>query len=495
MKKKKVFTPLNISYPIQKYSNSLVVGGLLGLVVIAVGLIITIKIKNDLAFSPIFGTPIFSFVGVALTIYAGVFVFRKLGLREGEQMRLYREMLDHELTTINDLWEIIAIDENVATFADDSSKIFLRCEKGYLISRPGTHFETHQVNVQHFLKHLLDKGYYVDYYNMRNRDANTEPLVSLEEDLNSNPNSFLRDYGNSVIKFCRELEYQCTESEIEYYVITSRDPNLSVYLESSVETAVEYLQGSLYTDVQICDVNGIVDFLELFNKISGINVTDMLAGNVVKTDQMVVKVLKVLGANSNKTSTGTMTSEEQEEYDQFLEEYNAFEQSMQDAKKRKKKKNANMVKQSSKSPLKPVPIDAGNNIVAPIDMTKAVPVMPSPVIDDEDEILDDDEVIKDINDDDEILDDEVIENDDNEIIDDEVIEKDDEDIYDIDFDELIGNTSNESDYKEVNKNDNHEILDEDVDDIDNSDSYDSDDDEDDIYDIDFDELYDENNSK
>ena len=381
MKQNKIFTPLNISYPIQKYSNLLIVGGIGGVLVAIIGIIITFKIKSDLAFSPIFGTGLFGIVGSLASLYAGLFLFRKVGLREGEQMRLYTEMLDHELTTINDLWEIIAIDNCIATYADNSSKIFLKCEKGYVISRPTGHDEIHRTKVEQFMKYLLDKGYYIDYYNWRDRNANTAPLDALEGRLANNPNSFLRDYGNAAIKFCRQLESECTDSEIEYFVICSRNPNASVYLESSVEAAAELLQGSLYEDIQICDIDGIIEFLEEINKIKGINVSEMLSGNVVKTEQKVVHVLKVIGATTNVDTTTDRNEEEELAYQQFLLEFQQMEET------RKSSKPKRNLAQTRRDGLKPIPLD-GNNIVEdtpipiPSDIPTPIPItsdMPTPV--------------------------------------------------------------------------------------------------------------------
>lgn len=372
MKQDKLFTPLNISYPIQKYSNSLIIGGIVGVVISIIGIIITFKIKSDLAFSPIFGTSIFAVIGIFLSLYIGLFAFRKIG-GERNQMRLYNDMIEHELTTINDLWEIIALDGCVATFADNSAKVFLKCERGYVIGRSTDHNKLHKEKVMQFLKFLLSKGYYIDYYNWRDRDANTVPLDDLEDKLNSNPNEFLRNYGNSVIKFCRELEYQCTDSEVEYFVIASRDPNLSAYLESSVEAAAEYLQGSLYEDIQICDIDGIIEFIELTNKIKGVNVSEMLSGNVIKTDQKVVRVIKVIGATSEINATEERNLEEEAEYQKFLQEYEQLEQLRKESSKQRK----NLAHQNRQSVLKPVPID-GNNIITandvPVPINSNVPI-------------------------------------------------------------------------------------------------------------------------
>ena len=351
MKDKKIFTPLNISYAIQKYSNRLIVGGLLSIVVFVVGLIVVIKIHSDLAFSPIFGSAIFVVLGLLLVLYFTVFVFRKIGLQEGEKLRLYKEMLDHESTTINDLWDVMTVDNNLFTFADDSAKIFLRCEKGYLVSRPKKHQEIHQRCIEQFLKSLLDKGYYIDYYNWRNRDANTAPLDDLEDKLRTNPNKFLKEYGSATIKFCRELEYGCTDSEVEYFIITSRDPHLSPYLESSVEASVECLQGSLYEDVRICGINEFVTFVEEFHKISGININALMSGNMLNTEQEVVKIIKVYGLKPKAEDAQQQSDEDEELYMKFLEEFNELEQQSKESLKRKK--NSNLVKRNGAPVAKP----------------------------------------------------------------------------------------------------------------------------------------------
>lgn len=350
MKDKKIFTPLNISYAIQKYSNRLIVGGLLSIVIFVIGLIVVMKIHSDLAFSPIFGSAIFAVLGLLLVLYFTIFVFRKIGLQEGEKLRLYKEMLDHESTTINDLWDVMTIDNNLFTFADDSAKIFLRCEKGYLVSRPKKHQEIHQKCVEQFLKSLLDKGYYIDYYNWRNRDANTAPLDDLEDKLRTNPNKFLKEYGSATIKFCRELEYGCTDSEVEYFIITSRDPHLSPYLESSVEASVECLQGSLYEDVRICGINEFVTFVEEFHKISGININALMSGNMLNTEQEVVKIIKVYGLK-HKEDVQQQSNEDEDLYMKFLEEFNELEQQSKESLKRKK--NSNLVKRNGVPVSKP----------------------------------------------------------------------------------------------------------------------------------------------
>lgn len=379
MKDKKIFTPLNISYVIQKYSNRLILGGLLSIIIFVAGLIVVMKMHSDLAFSPIFGSTIFVVLALLFVLYFTIFVFRKVGLQEGEKLRLYKEMLDHESTTINDLWDVMTVDNNLFTFADDSAKIFLRCEKGYLVSRPKKHQEIHQRCVEQFLKSLLDKGYYIDYYNWRNRDANTAPLDDLEDKLRSNPNKFLKEYGSATIKFCRELEYGCTDSEVEYFIITSRDPHLSPYLESSVEASVECLQGSLYEDVRICGINEFVKFVEEFHKISGINVNALMSGNMLNTEQEVVKIIKVYGLKP-KENVPQQSNEDAELYEKFLAEFNELEQQSKESLKRKK--NSNLVKRNGTPVVKPNAITP-NKITQP----KLKPVK-KVVVEDKDDDLD-----------------------------------------------------------------------------------------------------------
>ena len=381
MKKSKVFTPLNLSFSIQKYSNSLIIGIALGVIVLTIGIIITVKASVDLMFSPIFGSGWFKAFGFFVSFYVALFIFRKVGLREHELTRLYNEMIDHEITTINDLWDILSLDGAVATYADNSCKVFLRCEKGFVISRPEQHREQHYKALEQFLKFLLDKGYSIDYYNYRDRNANTEPLANLEDRLNSNPNRFLRDYGNSVIKYCRNLEYQCSDSEIEYFVITSRDQNMSAYLEASVESATEFLQGSLYEDIRICGMDDIVEFIELINRIKGINIQEMLTSNALRTTQKVINVIKVFGANDSIDDSNSIESgyvDDNDELNEMLELLNTIEEDKRKSRKR------NLARKRAESDIKPVSPTA-NNIISEDDIP--IPIeddaMPMPITDDD----------------------------------------------------------------------------------------------------------------
>lgn len=375
MKKDRMFTPLNISYPIQKYSNALLIGVILALIIFVCGIIITFKVSNDMMFSPVFGSNLFKVIGVILSLWIALFVFRKIGLKEHELRRLYEEMIDHEITTINDLWDIIALDGPIATYQDDSCKIFIKCEKGYVVSRPPAHEEHHRKCFERFIGELFNRGYYVDYYNWHDRDGNTKPLEKLEEKLGSNPNNFLRNYGNSTIKFCRELSYSCTESEIEYFVVSCRDRNNAAYLESSVIAAVEHLQGSLYSDIRICEIDDIVEFLEEINKIQGININDMLTGNALKTNQKVVEILDIIGVvDDDDESIEEDNIEDNEELQEFIaimEEANAI---------RRKRGFGNLLSRNSTKDIKSRPNNA-NNI---IDMSS----VPIPIDDIEDDIID-----------------------------------------------------------------------------------------------------------
>lgn len=386
--KDKQFMPLNISYAQKKVSDRRLIFTGLSLVIMVICIILVVKIHYDYPFSGILGSGLFLYGGVGASMYFGIFLIRKLAFQERELMRLYKEMLAHEMTTINDLWEILAVEDDMARYYDDTTKIFLRCEKGYVIGREPKHEEMHRAKVRDFINHITTRGYFIDYYNWHNQDANTKPLDELEKKIRVNPNARLRAIGADLLKSCRELEYACEDSEIEYWVISADTARDAAYLRSTVESAAKILIGSLYTDVTICNLEGIVEAIEIIYKIKGINVNSLLSGQFETTTQRVVRVLRAI----RDDVTETPDTSEDENYNKFLEMLEeADNRRKEEAKQQKPTNLASMsdVGRGARPHSYRVPVEdkvgdgLGDEALVPIaitdEFTSEEPVEPQPI--------------------------------------------------------------------------------------------------------------------
>jgi hypothetical protein len=322
-----VFMPLNISYPTQKSSDKKLLWFIFCSAIFVLMIIVVVKIHSDFFYSDILGSSYMLIIGVFISIFSYSILIRKLVVKENRLMELYEEALKHEITSINDLWEIYGTKDNIYSYPNSTYKIFLKCEKGYVISRPPSHEKDHRVAFKLFIRQLLQNGYGVEYYNYHTNDANIAPLDDYQELIRNNPNEKLRRIGAELLKECRKLNEEQSSSEIEYFVVTAYSTEDSGYLRSAVENAVMNLEGSLYVDVNICDTNDVVEFLELKEKVSGVNFTELMNMSISNLDQKVVKVVKVIHEkeldildNDENSSEDYMNEEEQIRYIQELEE-------------------------------------------------------------------------------------------------------------------------------------------------------------------------------
>ena len=236
------------------------------------------------------------------------------------------------------------------------------------------------------------------------------------------------------------MEYECTDSQIDYFMIESRDQELSTHLQESVLAAVECLKGSLYEDIRLCDIGDIVDFIELLYKIQGVNVNEMLLGNALKTEQVVVTVLRVYGydededsddLNEDKNNSDESNPEEDEAYLEFMKELEE-DTSTKKSKSKRNLANKNGNQKTRKHAVSdtyedaediPILIDDEDDTPVPVDDDTPVPVDDDDDEDnntvdmiennyndkksesDDDELLDDDDTLLDDDDDDTLLDD------------------------------------------------------------------------------------------
>lgn len=290
-----VFMPLNISYPIKKSSERKLLYFIISTAVFVILLIVIMKIRSDFFFSTFVTSPVFLVLTTFVSICIYVFMIRKLVLRENQQMKLYRELLAHEEGTISDLWEIHSITSDICSFFNNNSKIFVKLEKGFTISRVSEHEKNHREAFKLFLRDISSRGYDIEYFNYHLSDSNTAPLESnFQVYVNKNKNEKLRKFGAELLREYRNLD-DIGDSTIEYIAVTSKTPEDTAYLRSTVENACSYLEDSLYVDVKICDNYDLVEMLQTIYKVSGINIQDLMDVNVSDISQQFVKIVRVIG--------------------------------------------------------------------------------------------------------------------------------------------------------------------------------------------------------
>ena len=318
-----VFMPLNISYPIKKSGEKKLLMFIVCTVIFVLLLIIIAKVRSDFFFSSFIASPIFLILAIAASIYTYVILLMLLVFREPQQMKLYKELLMHEDGTISDLWEIHSMTNDICAYFNNTSKIFVKLEKGFTISRVPEHEKHHREAFKLFIRDISSRGYDIEYLNYHISDANTTPLESnYQVYVNNNKNEKLRKFGAELLREYRTLD-NIGSSTVEYIVVTAKTSEATAYLRSNVENACSYLEDSLYTDVKICDEQDMVEMLQVLHKVSGINLQELMDVNVSNISQQFVKIIKVIGADVSVEEAITQDDEDdfdEEEMERYIEE-------------------------------------------------------------------------------------------------------------------------------------------------------------------------------
>lgn len=296
----KVFFPLNISYA-QKYTRSnrffLIFIG----VVLLIGLeIAAIVIYSSNVYVNFLGTVPMLVAMLIVGFLIGMKLIRVIGIGERKVLKMYKEMVAHEITTIEDLWNINAIENKRIHCFDMSTRVIIKCNRGYTLNRPKDFMQEHTRRLAEFKGSLCNNEYDVNWFNLKIPNANDKPLKTTEENIRSLKNSKLKTIGNAYLRTLRSCITDKSTSVVDYFVISTKDPQLASHIMQAVETACQYLTDSWYSSIEVLDKSGIVEFTENLMKIKGINVNDLRFGKVGDEDCKVLKLLYFIDGDNNE---------------------------------------------------------------------------------------------------------------------------------------------------------------------------------------------------
>lgn len=319
-----------------------------------------------------------------IMLIAGFFIglkfIRVVGIGEHKVIKIYREMRRHEVTTIEDLWNVNAIENKRIHCFDMSTRIIIKCERGYILNRPKDFMEDHIHKLAAFLGSLCNNEYNVSWYNLKYADANDRHLITTESNIKNLKNKKLQTIGNSYLKTFRANVSSDSTSVSDFFVVSTKNPNLASHIMQAAETAMQYLYGSWYVNVEVLDKPGIVEFTENLMKLRGINVNDLRFGKVGDDEYKVLKLLYFIDKDNNEISLETLNksktkqTKEESVIDNENDNINPDDLKKFYAQLRK-------TKQSNQT------IDSENDLVIPINDTDiAIPVEDDEIIPVEDEV-------------------------------------------------------------------------------------------------------------
>lgn len=283
----KIFFPLNISYVQSQRKTSRLVAILFCIALTLILLVVAYVIYQRNRYYTVLGTIPGLIVMMLIALILGLEILQIFGIKRKKVVQIYQEAMRHEITTIQDMYNVNTIEHGKMYCYDQSMRVIIRCERGYILNRPESAFVDHQVAVGQFLGSLLGNDYEVTLFNMCYESSNAEHLVHTERNLQKLNNPNLKSIGRDFIKFYRTTLTGLGKSVEDYYVVSATDQNLQAHMMNMCYRAMDCLKGSLYIEYSICEEKDIIELNEQLLKIKGINVKELrFGGELVKNSNV-----------------------------------------------------------------------------------------------------------------------------------------------------------------------------------------------------------------
>lgn len=247
------------------------------------------------------GSIIFLVGSELLNIFFWTALIRIFPLKERVLRKIYAETKEHRTTDIGVFWGIYSIEDGKIFFVDGRCGVLVKATRGYLYGRPAGFEEEHFDRLAKFLRHLLTGGYTVKYYNRMVSDANIEPLNETERFISKNRTAGIYYIESSVIKFFRELSQGIADTEREYWLVGCNSVEDLPAMMTRVKQAIDMLYGSIYTEVEIEDQQGIYEFIQNYFGLTYINVQNLIKTTFRKTSKQLVEVVDILYSDQDNS--------------------------------------------------------------------------------------------------------------------------------------------------------------------------------------------------
>lgn len=292
MARKFQFFPINISHQqVVKGSNHML------RIFVSAGLwiilfIVSFSIYTANKFLNFFGSGIGLFLMCLASFLIGGVIMRFLGMHENSIKKMVKERQVHEVTVMSDLWKINNSVEGLTYCLDNSTRVFIKCRRGYTINRPENFRDIHNASVARFEGYLLQLGYYLDWHNIYVPDGNIANLVYMENNLRKCKNTKLQELGAAILQNYRSNVSAKSASIYEFFIVSTYDLQMASTMLENIKTALGELDDSLYTDFEILDNNGVIIFAgETLLKLRGINIESLKENQIIDNDYIAARLV------------------------------------------------------------------------------------------------------------------------------------------------------------------------------------------------------------
>lgn len=263
MRKKKLFVPFTVDNPGRRIYDEWT--WVKAIVLIALMLVFA-GLWFNLYYTSMYidfkGTIPFLIITESVNAYVWLALIRYFVIKERFLKKIYSQTKEHRVTDLSVVWGIYNVSGNMLMFIDGRCGVLVSASHGFIFGRPDGFEEMHFDKLSSFMRHILIEGYDVKYYNRMITDANLEPLKETERIVSQTPDTGIYYLEAKTIKYLRELAVKVADTERDYWLVTCNGVDRMQDMLTRVKQAMELLEGSMFTEIRLCDERDVYNFVQ-----------------------------------------------------------------------------------------------------------------------------------------------------------------------------------------------------------------------------------------
>lgn len=261
-------------------------------------IVIQLFILGFILLSPILGDGTWggTFKLLALWLVAMFFVVRFVIFEEKFNYRMYKQMLEYEVSTPATFWDIVAIknteDGAILTYRDGKIAVMLKVDRDTITGKPREFKETHFDAIQDFYHRLQDYKLSFVQMNIMEPAGNDPRLAELDKLVVKNDNPNIRKLMQLEVGFTKTITKK-TLYESDLFLIYVKDRTRIDTLMNDVEDCVYELMNGAYIGYRFMDEADILDFIKDEYGVSYFNRTQATLSLFSRTNQTLKPTFRI----------------------------------------------------------------------------------------------------------------------------------------------------------------------------------------------------------
>ena len=233
---------------------------------------------------------------LALWLIAMFFVVRFVIFEEKFNYKMYKQMLEYEVSTPATFWDIVAIknteDGAILTYRDGKIAVMLKVDRDTITGKPREFKETHFDAIQDFYHRLQDYKLSFVQMNIMEPAGNDPRLAELDKLVVKNDNPNIRKLMQLEVGFTKTITKR-TLYESDLFLIYVKDRTRIDTLMNDVEDCVYELMNGAYIGYRFMDEADILDFIKDEYGVSYFNRTQATLSLFSRTNQSLKPTFRI----------------------------------------------------------------------------------------------------------------------------------------------------------------------------------------------------------